>query len=109
MEQKAVTVEEVRDTQEHLKFGITQHQKKTYKEAIESFKISLKVRPEDENHISELEKKLKAGKFKLAQESIAFMGCASVHLNVLVKQLSDEEKEQVPIDKSLNDAFKGWE
>jgi hypothetical protein len=109
MEQKAVTVEEVRDTQEHLKFGITQHQKKTYKEAIESFKISLKVRPEDENHISELEKKLKAGKFKLAQESIAFMGCASVHLNVLVQQLSDEEKEQVPIDKSLNDAFKGWE
>jgi hypothetical protein len=108
MEQKVATVEEVRQTQEHLKFGITQHQKKNYKEAIESFKISLKVHPEDENQISELEKKLKAGQFKLAQESIAFMGCASVHLNELVKQLSDEEKDQVPIDKNLDEAFKGW-
>ena len=108
MEQKAVTVEEVRETQEYLKSGITQHQEKTYKEAMDCFKKSLQVRPVDENHISELEKKLKAGKFKLAQESIAFMGCASVHLNELVQQLSDEEKGQVPIDENLAEAFKGW-
>lgn len=109
MEQKSVTVGEVRETQEHLKYGITHHQEKTFNEAMECFKKSLMVRPEDENHISELEKKLKAGKFKRAQESIAFMGCASVHLNTLVQQLSDEEKEEVPIDKNLAEAFKGWE
>jgi hypothetical protein len=109
MEKKAVTVEEVRETQELLKSGITLHQEKTYKEAIECFKKSLQVRPENESQIGELEKKLKAGKFKLAQEGIAFMGCASIHLSELVKQLSDEEKDQVPIDKSLDEAFKGWD
>ena len=106
MGKKAVTIEEVRETQELLKSGITLHQEKTYKEAIECFKKSLQVHPNDENQISELEKKLKAGKFKLAQEGIAFMGCASLHLNVLVQQLSDEEKAQVPIDKNLEEAFK---
>jgi hypothetical protein len=108
MEKKDVTVEEVRETQELLKSGITLHQEKTYKEAIEYFKKSLQVRPENESHISDLEKKLKTGKFKLAQEGIAFMGCASVNLNELVQQLSDEEKDQVPIDKNLEEAFKGW-
>jgi len=45
----------------------------------------------------------------LAQESMAYMGCASVHVSQLVKQLTDEQKEEVPVDENLIKVFNDWE
>ena len=42
---------------------------------------------------SELSKKLKAMSVKLVQESIAYMGCAAVHLKGLIDELNENEKE----------------
>ena len=103
-----VTVDEVRDAQDNLKVGMTEHEQKNFKEAIEAFKKSAMIHPFDENHLQELEKKLKAGSYKLQQESIAFMGCACVHLNEMIHGLDEDEKQQVPIDDSLMKAFKEW-
>jgi len=103
-----ITVDEVRDAQDHLKNGITQHENKNYKEAIEAFKESAKIHPFDDNHLSELEAKLKEGSFKLQQESIAFMGCAAVHLNEMIHGLDEDQKQEVPVDDSLMNAFKEW-
>ena len=107
-EDKPVTVEEVRSAQENLKNGITLHEKKNFKEAIAAFKKSAMIHPFDEQHISELETKLKGGNFKLQQESIAYMGCAAVHLNRLIQGLEEGQKQEVPVDDSLMNAFKGW-
>lgn len=103
-----ITVDEVRDAQDNLKEGITQHENKNYKEAIEAFKKSAMIHPFDENHLSELEAKLKEGSFKLQQESIAFMGCAAVHLNEMIHGLDEDQKQEVPVDDSLMNAFKEW-
>ena len=75
-EKYPVTVDEVRDAQDNFKTGVSEHEQKNFKEAIEAFKKSAMIHPFDENHLEELEKKLKAGSYKLQQESIAFMGCA---------------------------------
>ena len=87
-----ISVDEMRDAQEHLKNGITLHEKKEFKEAIEAFKKVAMIHPFDTKHIDELSAKLKEGSYKLQQESIAFMGCAAVHFNELVRGLDEEKK-----------------
>jgi hypothetical protein len=108
-EDNVVTVEEVRSAQESLKNGIKLHEKKSYKEAIEEFKESAMTHPFDLKHVDELGMKLKSGSYKLQQESIAYMGCAAVHLNKLIKYLEPEKIEEVPVDESLTNAFKDWQ
>ncbi len=107
-EKYPVTIEEVRDAQDSLKTGVTEHENKNFKEAIEAFKKSARIHPFDEKHVQELEAKLKGGNFKLQQESIAFMGCAAVHLNEMIHGLDADQKQEVPIDDSLMNAFKDW-
>ena len=46
---------------------------------------------------------------KLAQESMAYMGCASVHVSQLVKELTDAQREEVPVDENLIKVFNDWE
>ncbi len=103
-----ITVDEVRDAQDHFKNGSTHHADKNFKEAIQDFKKSAMIHPFDENHLKELEAKLKEGSYKLQQESIAFMGCAAVHLNELIHGLDEDQKQEVPVDESLMNAFKEW-
>lgn len=107
--QETVTVEQVREAQEFFKNGMDLHKDKSFKEAIEAFKSCAAINPEDDNHLSELTRKLKSGSFKLDQEGIAYMGCAAVHLNGLVNELTDEQKDEVPIEKSLLEAFSAWD
>jgi uncharacterized protein YceH (UPF0502 family) len=107
-EKYPITVDEVRDAQDSLRTGITEHEAKNFKEAIAAFKKSAMIHPFDEQHISELETKLKGGNFKLQQESIAYMGCAAVHLNEMIHGLDEDQKQEVPIDDSLTNAFKDW-
>ncbi len=107
-EDMSVTVEEVRDAQEGLKNGVTLHEKKDYKEAIEEFKKSAKIHPFDSKHVDELGVRLKSGSYKLQQESIAYMGCAAVHLNRLIQDLQEGQRQEVPVDESLMQAFKDW-
>lgn len=106
--EESVTVEQVREAQEYFKKGMDLHQKKSFKEAIEEFKSCAQINPEDDNHLTELTRKLKAGSYKLDQEGIAYMGCAAVHLNGMVEELTEEQKEEVPLEQSLLDAFKSW-
>ena len=107
-EKTPVTVDEVRDAQDNFKNGATHHENKNYKEAIAAFKKSAMIHPFDENHLNELEVKLKAASYKLQQESIAFMGCAAVHLNEMIHGLDEDQKQEVPVDESLMNAFKEW-
>ena len=107
-EKTPVTVDEVRDAQDNFKNGATQHENKNYKEAIAAFKKSAMIHPFDENHLGEFEKKLKAGNFKLQQESIGYMGCAAVHLNEMIHGLDEDQKQEVPVDESLINTFKEW-
>jgi len=107
MAKNAVTVEDVREVQDNFKAGVTQHEGKEYNEAIESFKAAASILA-DEDNLKEFQRKLKSGKYKLQQESIAYMGCAAVHLSNLIKELDDDQKEQVPVDTQLTEAFKGW-
>ncbi|NIQ00067.1 MAG: hypothetical protein GWM98_06300 [Nitrospinaceae bacterium] len=109
MARKPATVEQVRDAQEHFKGGVNFHNEKKYKEAIESFKKCARINPFDEGHLDELAKKMKAMSVKLVQESIGYMGCGAVHLKGLVDELSEDEKDLVPVDSSLMDAFKDWD
>jgi len=104
-----VTVEEVREAQECLKRGMNHHENKNFSSAIEDFKKAASTHPFDANHLPELEKKLKAGGYKKQQESIAFMGCASVHLQHLVQELSDDQQAEVPVDEQFIAIFKDWE
>lgn len=106
---KNVTVEEVRTAQESLKDGISLHEKKSFKEAIEEFKKSAMTHPFDSKHVDELGTKLKSGSYKLQQESIAYLGCAAVHLNRLIQELEEEQRLEVPVDESLMNAFKEWQ
>jgi anti-sigma28 factor (negative regulator of flagellin synthesis) len=109
VEDNLVTVEEVRSAQESLKSGISLHEKKSFKEAIEEFKKSAMTHAFDAKHVEELGTKLKAGTYKLQQESIAYMGCAAVHLNGLIQSLEPGQSEEVPVDESLMSAFKEWQ
>jgi hypothetical protein len=104
-----VTVEEVRNAQESLKSGISLHEKKNFKEAIDEFKKSAMTHPFDSKHVDELGVKLKSGSYKLQQESIAYLGCAAVHLNRLIQELEEEQRGEVPVDDSLMSAFKEWQ
>jgi hypothetical protein len=104
----SVTVEEVRDAQVSLKSGVTLHENKDYKAAIEAFKKSAEIHPFDSKHVDELGTRLKAGSYKLQQESIAYMGCAAVHLNRLIQDLEEGQRQEVPVDESLMQAFKDW-
>ena len=103
-----ITVEEVRIAQEGLKKGIDLHEQKSFKEAIEEFKKSAMTHPFDSKHVEELGARLKSGGYKLQQESIAYMGCAAVHLNRLIQGLEESQREEVPVDESLMNAFKDW-
>ena len=107
-EDKPITVEEVRSAQECLKNGITLHEKKSFKESIEEFKKAATTHPFDSKHVEDLGMKLKTGSYKLQQESIAYMGCAAVHLNKLIQGLEESQKQEVPVDESLMSAVKGW-
>lgn len=109
MQESPVTVEEVREAQEYLKTGVTQSEEKNFHDAGETFKKSASVHPFDEKHIEELEKKLQAGGFKKQQECMAYMGCAAVHLKQLIAELSDEQKDEVPVDEQLLKVFEGWD
>ena len=109
MDRTQVTVEEFREAQDMLKDAIDLHEKKDFNGAIESFKKVVSVKPFNEGHLDEFEKKLKEGTYKLAQESMAYMGCASVHVSQLVKELTDEQREEVPVDENLIKVFDDWE
>ena len=109
MSRQQATVEQVRQVQEYFKAGTDFHGEKKFKEAMESFKNAAAVNPFQEGHLDELSKKLKAMSVKLVQESIAYMGCAAVHLKGMIDELSENERELVPVDDSLLDAFKEWD
>lgn len=109
MSRQTATVEQVRQVQDYFKAGVDFHGEKKFKEAIESFKNGAAINPFQENHLDELSKKLKAMSVKLVQESIAYMGCAAVHLKCMIDELSENEKDLVPVDDSLLDAFKDWD
>ena len=109
MSRQRATVEQVRQAQEKFKQGTEYHNEKKFKEAIEAFKAGASINPFDEKHLDELGVKLKTMSVKLVQESIAYLGCAAVHLKSSIDELSENEKDLVPIDSSLMDAFKGWD
>ena len=109
MSRKPVTVEEYREAQEILKNAIDLHEKKDFNSAIKSFKKAVMISPFDKDHLNKFLDKLKTGEYKLQQESIAYMGCAAVHLSQLVKELTDEQKEEVPVDENLIKIFNDWE
>ena len=67
------------------------------------------MNPFEENHLEMLTKRLKKGSYKLLQESVAYMGCAAVHLHGLANELSEDQKELVPIDEKLIQIFKEWD
>ena len=109
MSRQRATVEQVRQVQDCFKAGVDFHGEKKFKEAIESFKNGAAVNPFQEGHLDELSKKLKAMSVKLVQESIAYMGCAAVHLKSMIDELDESERDLVPVDDSLLDAFKDWD
>ncbi len=109
MSRQRATVEQVRQIQDYFKAGVDYHGEKKFKEAIESFRNGAAINPFQEDHLNELSKKLKAMSVKLVQESIAYMGCAAVHLKSMIDELSENERDLVPVDDSLLDAFKGWD
>ncbi len=108
MSRPPTTVEHVRQSQQHFKNGMDLHKEQKYKEAIEEFRKGAEINPFEENHIKELSQRLKSMSAKLVQESTAYMGCAAVHLNELIQELSEDECQQVPIDESLQKAFDSW-
>ncbi|SVA57493.1 uncharacterized protein METZ01_LOCUS110347 [marine metagenome] len=109
MNRTPITVEEFRDAQDMLKGAIDLHEKKDFNGAVESFKKAITIKPFHEGHLNELEKKLKGETYKLSQVSLAYMGCASVHVSQLLKELTDEQREEVPIDENLMKIFSEWE
>ena len=109
MEREASTVEQVREAQEYFREGTSSHESKEYKEAIETFKKCASKNPFEDKHLELLNKRLKEGSFKLVQESVAYMGCAAVHLHGLVNELTAEQKELVPVDEKLTQVFKEWD
>ena len=109
MVKRPVTVEEFREAQEILKNAIDLHEKKDFQGAIISFKKAVMISPFDKDHLNKFQDKLKEGEYKLQQESIAYMGCAAVHVSQLVKELTDEQKEEVPVDENLLKVFDDWD
>ncbi len=109
MSRQRATVEQVGQVQNYFKAGVDFHGEKKFKEAIESFNNAAAINPFQEDHLDVLSKKLTAMSVKLVQESIAYMGCAAVHLKGVIDELSENERELVPVDDSLLDAFKDWD
>ena len=109
MSRKPITVEEFREAQEILKNAVELHENKDFHGAIESFKKAIVINAFNKDHLNQFQEKLKQGGYKLQQESIAYMGCAAVHLSQLVKELTEEQKEEVPIDDNLLKIFKDWD
>jgi len=109
MVRQPVTVEEFREAQEILKEAMDLHEKKDFYSAIEAFKKAAMISPFNSDHLEELQKKLKEGAYKLQQESIAYMGCAAVHVSQLLKELTDEQREEVPVDENLIKVFNDWD
>jgi len=109
MVRQPVTVEEFRKAQDILKEAMDSHEKKDFYSAIESFKKAAMISPFNSDHLEELQKKLKEGAYKLQQESIAYMGCAAVHVSQLLKELTDEQREEVPVDENLIKVFNDWD
>jgi hypothetical protein len=108
MEDKAVTVDQVRSAQEEFKTGDEHYKGGNYREAIAAFRKAVEAHPYEEGHLEELQKRLKTGNFKLQQECMAYMGCAAVHLSRMITELTEEQRDQVPVDEGLLEAFKGW-
>ncbi len=109
MSRQRATVEQVRQVQDYFKSGLDFHNEKKYKEAIGVFKNGAGINPFDEKHLDELSKKLKTMSVKLVQESIAYMGCAAVHLKCMIDELSENEKDLVPVEDSLTETFNEWD
>jgi len=109
MQGKPVTVDQVRSAQEEFKAGDAHYKERNYREAIAAFQKTVEAHPYEEGHLEELRKKLKSGNFKLQQECIAYMGCAAVHLSRMITELTEEQRDQVPVDAGLLEAFKGWD
>lgn len=108
MGRKSVTVEQVRESQEAFIKGSALHEEKNYKEAIEQFKECASINPDDESQLEKLDHTLNKGPYKLVQKSIAYMGCGATHLCGLINELTEDEKDEVPLDKSLENVFKEW-
>ena len=109
MVRKSSTVEEVRRAQDLFREGYNLHEQKTYKEAIDKFRECSKVNSFDPEHLDKFTKLLKQGSYKLNQESVAFMGCAATHLHSLVNELSEEQRDLIPIDELLLKTFDDWD
>lgn len=109
MAEKQATVEQVRVAQEQFITGSTLHENKNYNDAIEAYKKSVSQNPNVGNQLEILEQNLVKGSYKLLQKSIAYMGCAAKNLYDSINQLSEDERELVPIDKSLDKVFHSWE
>ena len=45
----------------------------------------------------------------MQQESIAYMGCAAVHVSQLLKELTVEQRDEVPVDENLIKVFNDWD
>ena len=64
MDRAQITVEEFREVQDILKDAIDLHEKKDFYGAIKSFKKAIEVKPFNESHLDEFQKKLKEEKEK---------------------------------------------
>jgi len=109
MDRQPATVEEVRHAQDLFREGYNFHEQKKYKEAIDRFRECSLVNPFDPEHLDKLTNLLKQGSYKLLQESVAYMGCGATHLHSLVRELSEDQKELVPIDEMLLKTFGDWD
>ena len=105
MEHIPATIEQVREAQKHFRDGLSLHEAERYEESIELFKKCVSINPLGPGRLEELSVKLKRGSFERLQESVAYMGCAALHLHSLIAELSDDKKEQVPIDPLLRDIW----
>ncbi|MFQ5715647.1 MAG: tetratricopeptide repeat protein [Nitrospinales bacterium] len=105
MERTPVTIEQVREAQKHCRDGVSLHEAERYEESIELFRKCVSINPRGHERLKELSVKLKRGSFERLQESVAYMGFAALHLHSLIAELSDDKKEQVPVDPLLRDVL----
>lgn len=101
MTRQNTAVEQVRESQELFMKGYSLHEEKKYLEAIEQFRGCASINPVDKSHLEKLEQNLNKGAYKLIQKSIAYMGGAANHLCHLIDALTEDEKDEVPVDKTL--------
>ena len=106
MTRQNTTVEQVRESQVQFIKGYDLHEEKKYLEAIEQFRGCASINPVDKSHLEKLEQNLNKGTYKLIQKSIAYMGGAANHLCGLIDELTEDEKDEVPVDKTLAKALR---